>query len=292
MRTPKIGILIVVFTLFALNVQAQVRSIGARSVSLDDGNGNIVLVTIPNPSAPGTFTIPSGGGAASPAGTLSGDILRWDATGAGKWVVSTTATNVGGNFSATFVGNGASVTNVNALTLNGQTNANLHDASLLTGTYAAGSGASITNVNALTLNGQTNANLHDASLLTGTYAALSGASITNVNAATVGGEANAALHAGANVTGTVANATTAAGLTVSVVTAVVAANATTLDNTHTYYIVPANGGVAVAVTAPTAVLGKVIMVENQDATATTGLVVAGNTASMFVYNGTTWKRVP
>jgi len=81
-------------------------------------------------------------------------------------------------------------------------------------------------------------------------------------------------------------------MTLSSVTATVATNATTLDGNHLYYIVPSNGGVAVAVTAPSGVTGQMIVVENKDSTAaTTGLVVAAATASQFIYNGSAWKKI-
>ena len=207
MRTLKIGFLIVVLALCASNVQAQ-KTFSTQAINLDDGLGHIITLAIPVPSASGTFTFPSGGGSAPPNGAANGQMLRWN-TGIPGWEIAT-ATNLGNNMSvpgtitSTFSGNGAAVTNVNALTLNGQTNANLHDASLLTGTYAGLSGAAITSVNALTLNGQTNANLHDASLLTGTYAGLSGAAITSVNALTLNGQTNANLHDASLLTGTYA----------------------------------------------------------------------------------------
>ena len=207
MRIFKIGLFIVGLALCASKVQAQ-KTFSTQAINLDDGLGHIITLAIPVPSASGTFTFPSGGGSAPPNGAANGQMLRWN-TGIPGWEIAT-ATNVGNNMSvpgtitSTFSGNGAAVTNVNALTLNGQTNANLHDASLLTGTYAALSGAAITNVNALTLNGQTNANLHDASLLTGTYAGLSGAAITSVNALTLNGQTNANLHDASLLTGTYA----------------------------------------------------------------------------------------
>ncbi len=80
-------------------------------------------------------------------------------------------------------------------------------------------------------------------------------------------------------------------LSYSVTTASVSSNATTLDNSHTYFIIPSNGGTAVSITAPANASGKVIIIENQDASAaTTGLVVPAGATYSFIYNGTAWKH--
>jgi hypothetical protein len=135
--------------------------------------------------------------------------------------------NINGNATAaSFSGNGANITHVNAETLNGETNANLHDASLLTGsipnaTHATnvsggaitsetidntvtGDGSGLTGVNALTLNSESNDVLHDADNLTGIYASLDGSQILNVDATSLNGEGNVSLHDAGSLTGTYA----------------------------------------------------------------------------------------
>ena len=80
-----------------------------------------------------------------------------------------------------------------------------------------------------------------------------------------------------------------AGEILSSETAVVAANATTLSGHSEFYIIPANGGVSVAVTAPAGTKGRKIILENLDATAsTTGLIVTALKLQAFLYDGTAW----
>jgi len=76
-----------------------------------------------------------------------------------------------------FVGDGPGLTSVNAITLNNEDNAYLHDAGNLSGVYAALDGSAITNISV------------DMAALAGTtYAAGDGSAITNVDAATVDGQ--------------------------------------------------------------------------------------------------------
>ncbi|MDE2020252.1 MAG: hypothetical protein KGJ13_07955, partial [Patescibacteria group bacterium] len=71
--------------------------------------------------------------------------------------------------------------------------------------------------------------------------------------------------------------------------ATVATNATTLSGQAEFYEIPSNAGTAVAVTGPAGTTGRIILIENKDATAnTTGLVVPATQARWFVYDGSSW----
>jgi hypothetical protein len=170
------------------------RAIGARSFILDDGLGNTVTITIPSPSVSGTFTIPSGGGSATPNGTVTGQMLRWNAgLVPPAWEVGT-ATNIGANMS---IGAGTMTAGNFAGNLNGETNAQLHTASLLTGTYAALNGSAITNLNASNLSSGT---VSDTRL---------SANVPLLNAANSFTAANTFSNAASTFAGNAATATTA-----------------------------------------------------------------------------------
>ncbi|MDP4198455.1 MAG: hypothetical protein Q8902_02665, partial [Bacteroidota bacterium] len=84
------------------------------------------------------------------------------------------------------------------------------------------------------------------------------------------------------------NLSAASTFTVAVVTATVASNATTLDNTHTFFIIPTNGQ-TVAVTAPATATGKIIYVENSSGFITSGIAaVPNNSTWQLIYDGAQW----
>ena len=77
----------------------------------------------------------------------------------------------------------------------------------------------------------------------------------------------------------------------STTTAIVTSNATTIPNNVAVVKIPANGGVAVAITMPSGTDGQVLYLYNDDATAnTTNTVVGAKSLVQFVYFGA-WLRV-
>lgn len=98
----------------ATDATAQNRDIGAQRVIIDNGPGNTLTIEYTG-TGNQTYTF-TAGGSATPAGTLAGQMLRWDGA---NWVLSNALLNDGTDltFGGTLTGNGSLLTSLNASSL-------------------------------------------------------------------------------------------------------------------------------------------------------------------------------
>lgn len=207
------------------------------------------------------------------AGTLTGATLASNVLASSLTSVGTlTGLTMGGDITL-----GAhdltSTGTISATTFTGALNGNANTAT------SAGKLTTARNINGVAFDGTADITVTaDAGTLTGTAlnSTVVGSSLTSVGTLT-------SLTVGGTLT-------TNGAHILSTMTQVVAANATTIDDTHEYYIIPSNAGTPVAVTITGTTTGRLIIVKNLNAAPTSGAIAVppGSTA-LFVYDGAAWQ---